>query len=98
MRRERRGRVGQMKRPDDTEQDRQKVFGECMAQLAAAFRVDVPLAMKLAYWHALGGYDCDRIREGFDGALRNEEFWPTPARIRKYIHQIPEDLYPEVGK
>ena len=35
-------------------------------------------------------------REGFDGALKHEEFWPTPARIRKYIKEIPEDFYPEL--
>ena len=85
-----------MKQPRDPEEQRYKIFKDRMRELAAALRVVVSDPMMDAYWKALKEYDCDRLNEGFDGALKHEEFWPTPARIRKYIKEIPEDFYPEL--
>ena len=85
-----------MKRPTDPEEQRAAVFKTRMNEIAAAFRIDPSKEMLGAYWHALSDLDCDRLNEGFDGVLKHEEFWPTPARIRKYVHPIPEDYYPEL--
>ena len=85
-----------MKKPTDPEEKRVKVFKARMEEIAAAFRIEVKKPMMDAYWHALSDLDCSRLNEGFDGVLKNEEFWPTPARIRKYVRPIPEDFYPEL--
>lgn len=85
-----------MKRPTDSEADRKKEFREGMGKLAGAFRVDLTKRNMSAFWSVLGGYDCARMRRGFDGALNHETFFPSPAKVREYIPAIAADYYPEL--
>jgi hypothetical protein len=82
---------------NDSEDDRKKALRDGLTEMAASFRVaEVPAAMLRAYWAALGEFSCDRIRMAFDGAVKREEFWPPPAKVRKYAISSVASLYPEL--
>jgi hypothetical protein len=87
-----------MRKPKDSEDVRRKMLEDCLAEVAAVWRMDeVKPAMLQAYWRVLGRYDADRIREGFDGALATEKFFPLPAKVLEHIHERPEDRYEDLN-
>src|SRR3954470_14836140 len=66
-----------------TESDR-KPFADLVTGLAVNFRQEVSLALRQAYWLGLGDLPMESITVAVTRALRECEFMPSVAELRKF--------------
>lgn len=58
-------------------------FSLMLDALAEAFNTTLSATRKLAYWGALEDIPLDALQRACDLAIRHEEFFPVPAKLRK---------------
>jgi hypothetical protein len=68
------------------EASRLAVFNEGMTLISAVFRGGAWEPDVLAiYWRIVGNFDSSKIFAGFEEAIKNERYLPSPATLRQYV-------------
>jgi len=65
-------------------EDEKKPFSEALFAMASTYRVEVTPAMALGYWLGLEDLDLADIRTAVVKGMRECEFMPTVAVLRKF--------------
>lgn len=82
-----------MKRYDlGSEQDRRENLKACLRLLAGAYpQSTFTETTPQAYWIALENFSTDVVRKAFEKAIKESEFFPPPARIRRIACSLQDE-------